>query len=909
MLRIHPSENAAAAKQYYRGGLTTSDYYIERGVAKGFWGGIAAKKLGLSGEVKPKYFDRLVDNLHPMTGEKLTPRTKAKRRAGYDFTFNAPKSVSIVYALSDFATRKAIRVAFEAAIQQTMYELEQRMHTRVRKNGKNTERQTGNMVWARFTHDTGRPLDGIPDPHLHTHCYVFNTTFDHHENRWKAGEFEPIKSSGAYFEAVFHNHFAGILHEQGFGISRTKSRWEITGIERKAIKAFSTRANLIDEIARADKITSPKEKSGLAAKTRQSKKSLKLPDVIHADWVRRYYESGSAPIDSIKEHRTKKNITIEQVVDYTIAHLFERQSTITTEKAMTTALRVGVGHVTQEQVYMGLHSRGALFQSHKGKEYMTMPHVLEEEQRVLAFVRQGRGRFKPFAPPDFRIARDFLNDSQQAAIKQLLASTDFVTAIQGKAGVGKTTVMQEIKDQLERQGKTMFAFAPSADAARNVLHKDGFDNATTLAKLLHDQTMQQRVKNSVVWLDEAGQTGMGSMLALLRIVRDQSARLILTGDTQQHGSVERGDAFRLMQQQAGLNTAKLDHILRQKPLFYRMAVDKVEKSIFGALEALHVMDAFREITDADGRYQTLADDYCRSILDHKSVLVVSPTHKEADYATHYIRERLKFAGIVGKKDYQHIRFKSLSSYFTEAEKQLSSSYTVGQVIQLNNNLPDGLMRGQAFTVLDHHSSTHLQVQAFGGQEQYQLPLAYGKRFDVYEPQPISLAKGDQIRVTKNSFAKQGRQRLNNGSHYTIERIAKNGDLVLTNGLVLDKDFPHVHHAYVTTSFASQGKTVDHMLIAQSRMSFGEASYKEQFYVSLSRGRHQVAIYTDDLKGLKKELTKNQQRLGASELIKEPAAKHSSWFGNMKQALRHYRHKVAEYTKSILPQFTKTNPAR
>ena len=139
-----------------------------------------------------KAFDRLADNFHPITGEKLTPRTKSNRRIGYDFTFNSVKSVSILYGLGDFTMRRTIRTAFETAIVQTMFEIEQSMYTRVRKGGQNAQRLTGNMVWGRFTHDTARPIDGIPDPHLHTHVYAFNATYDKAEKRWKAGELSLI---------------------------------------------------------------------------------------------------------------------------------------------------------------------------------------------------------------------------------------------------------------------------------------------------------------------------------------------------------------------------------------------------------------------------------------------------------------------------------------------------------------------------------------------------------------------------------------------------------------------------------------------------------------------------------------------------------------------------------------------
>ena len=94
---------------------------------------------------------------------------------GYDFTWCVPKCVSLLYALTG---DREILDAFRSAVDETMSDLEAEMKTRVRKNGKDTDRQTGNMAWAEFVHTTSRPVDGMPDPQLHAHCFVFNATWD-----------------------------------------------------------------------------------------------------------------------------------------------------------------------------------------------------------------------------------------------------------------------------------------------------------------------------------------------------------------------------------------------------------------------------------------------------------------------------------------------------------------------------------------------------------------------------------------------------------------------------------------------------------------------------------------------------------------------------------------------------------
>src|SRR5207248_2849486 len=196
MLRIIQQASAKDAKRYY----ASADYYSEGQEIVGAWGGIGAQQLGLDGIVDQPSFDRLCDNLDPATGRPLTVRTLSDRTVGYDFTFSVPKSVSLLYALSG---DRDILDAFRSAVDETMRDVEAEMKTRVRKGGKDTDRATGNMVWAEFIHTTSRPVDGIPDPQLHAHVFAFNATWDSEERHWKAGQFRGLKADAPYFQAGF----------------------------------------------------------------------------------------------------------------------------------------------------------------------------------------------------------------------------------------------------------------------------------------------------------------------------------------------------------------------------------------------------------------------------------------------------------------------------------------------------------------------------------------------------------------------------------------------------------------------------------------------------------------------------------------------------------------------------------
>jgi conjugative relaxase-like TrwC/TraI family protein len=196
MLATKAQYSLSNAEEYFKEHLQVGDYYMEGRRVMGQWIGQGAESLGLSGVTHTDEFLKLCRNLHPTTGERLTQRHNgtrteagkdgnlhevANRRVFFDFTFSPPKSVSIAALVGD---DRRILEAHDEAVQVALRQLETYAATRVRKDGETSYRLTGNLVGAVFRHDTSRALD----PHLHTHCILFNATRDSVENRWKALE-------------------------------------------------------------------------------------------------------------------------------------------------------------------------------------------------------------------------------------------------------------------------------------------------------------------------------------------------------------------------------------------------------------------------------------------------------------------------------------------------------------------------------------------------------------------------------------------------------------------------------------------------------------------------------------------------------------------------------------------------
>ena len=841
MLRIIQNSSAAGAKSYY----STADYYTEGQELVGQWRGEAARQLGLSGQIQPESWDALCDNRHPQTNEPLTLRRKEERRVGYDFNFHVPKSVSLLYGLTK---DQRLLDAFRDSVDATMQDMEAEMKTRVRKRGLNEDRVTGNMVWGEFVHFTARPIDGIPDPHLHAHCFVFNSTWDDKEHAWKAGQFADLKRDAPYFEAVFHSRLASRLGDLGLQVERKKWGWELAGLDKATIDKFSRRTAQIEDEARKLGIVTPEGKSELGAKTRERKqKDLTLAALRH-EWRSRLtddeFRSVQALTDKIGGRPLPEDADAARgAIERSIEHVFERKSVVPERELLAQSLKRSVGQASVAMVETAFHQHDLITAERLGRRMVTTPNIIAEEKRMISFARKGRGSQRRLGHKDRTLQREWLNDGQRRAVEHVLNSPDRVILVRGAAGVGKTTMMQEAVEAIEANGQTVFTFAPSA-SAKSVLQQEGFDRADTVARLLVDTKLQEQVKGHVVWIDEAGLLGSKTMAQVFELAERNDYRIVLSGDRKQHGSVERGAALRLLEEEAGLIPAEIREIQRQSGK-YKAAVKALSAGdIERGFDHLSDLGWIREVPTVD-RYRMMAADYIESVSHGLDTLVVSPTHLEGDRITAEIRSELKAAKRLGTDERT---FASLENvHLTQAERAEPESYFPGDVLVFHQNAK-GFTKGQRVIVGDEP-----------------LPADHAARFQVFHPTEIAFTRGDKLRVTQNGKTLDGQHRLDNGALYQIDHFDAAGHIVLDNGWTVSKDFGHFTHGYCVTSHASQGRTVDRVLIGQSSESF-KASSREQFYVSCSRGRKEATVYTDDRAALLDAVRRSDDRITATELV-------------------------------------------
>ena len=282
----------------------------------------------------------------------------------------------------------------------------------------------------------------------------------------------------------------------------------------------------------------------------------------------------------------------------------------------------------------------------------------------------------------------------------------------------------------------------------------------------------------------------------------------------------------------------------------------------------------------------LVDDYLAGLNAGKQMLVVAPTHLEGQEITAEIRQRLKQAGKLGTDDTTVEQLRPLN--WTEAERGDLERYTGEEVLVFHRN--SGTFKaGDRVRVADWKPGDHFKSPS---------------HFSVYTQGGTALAAGDTIRITANGKTKDG-HKLNNGAVYQVKGFNKDGDIVLANGWTVGKDFGFLTHGYVATSHASQGKTVDRILLAMGSESL-PAINADQFYVSVSRGRERATIYSDMAPAaLRDAIQKTDSRKSATELMTPVKPKRKNRVRSIlkmaRDRLKRLRDNVADVTKQIVKQ--------
>ncbi len=895
MLTLSKAISSAQAQTYHKLEYTSDaqSYYKQDDTVKGEWQGKLAASLGLSGEVAPLEFSRLTEGMHPQTEEQMVKHREGKEysnadgsttkpvehRAGWDATFSAPKSVSLTALVGG---DEQVKEAHRAAVTTALEELEKYTHARI--GGNNPAEQTGKFIAAKFEHDTARPVNGYAAPQLHTHAIIFNVT-ERADGSTRALQPQALFESQNYATAVYQSALTYQLRKLGYEIEPGQSGApEIKGYSQDYLDASSPRSQQIKEQMERAGFQGPEAAQIAAHSTRDRKQTLK-PEEVRAAHKEMAAEYGNQPERIIAAARERALSQSQETglqpdsrgaVAFAKEKVFEREAVADERVIMREALRRGMGEVSFSEIQDEFERRreegefrSVQGQKHSSGRSFTTPETIASERANVQHVLNGQGASAPMlsdaAAQRQATSRDFFNEAQQTAIREVLTSTDRVHGFQGLAGSGKTSTLAAIREGAEQGGYKVEGFAPTSKAAGQ-LREAGIE-ANTLQSFLARQKNADAASKHLYMLDESSLASTRQMRAFLEKIRPED-RVLVIGDTRQHQGVDAGRPFQQMQE-AGMQTSRLDTIMRQKdPELLRavqhLATNETEKGIALLAEQGRVT----ELRSGTDRIAAIAKDYAAR---PENTIIVSPDNRSRQQINEAVRGELLKTGTLAD-DGQRFLTLSHRSDMTGPDRTWAAMYRPGDVVQYERgSRAEGIERGSFGVVRSSDAATnHVTVELSSGSSvEYDPKRVYG--VNVYRETSREFATGDRLQFS----ALNKELGISNRDMGTITKMEPDRLTVLMDGKeqrsvsFSPSEFRQFDHGYAVTSHSSQGLTADRVIANIDTDSSRSLINNRLAYVAISRASEDARIYTNNAESLGQRLATDVTKTAALDFTTKP----------------------------------------
>jgi len=870
---------AAQAETYYEEKYSHDDYYTQEQRVVGQWFGRGAHELGLTGEVVSEDFRAVLHGLRPASGQVLVHKANGyeDRRAGWDATFNAPKSVSIQGLVGE---DHQIIEAHRKAVSRALEELEQ--YALSRRRGGSEWVVTDNIVAASFDHIAARPASGVedgngPDPHLHTHVVIANMT-RRPDGEWRGLDPIEIYRAQTFASAVYRSELAYEVQRLGYGIrvGGQDGRWELDAYTREQVMAFSRRRQDIERAMARSGLTGTGAAQNIAHQTRLSK-DQRDEESLKAEWRSRAQQYGIGfERRFVQRHRSVPTLEekAREAIRQSIDENTQREAVIDRRGLEAKALQHAMGSVQlgqirteSERFVQGGRLIAAGQSANSPQGTYTTPEMIALERENIAIMRAGQSKVTAVgSSSDIRLwasQRQLASDQARAA-DVMLSSNDWITSIEGRAGAAKTTTVGAIREFAEQQGYAVYGFAPATRAVKSLV--DARIVATTLASLLESQSRRDPPRpKQISIIDESSLLPTRQVNRLLHKASDEGvARLIFVGDQRQHHAIEAGRPIFQMQQ-VGMTVARLDTIRRQRDPELRQAVERAANGeISESLLILEPRGDIREVADIKERRKQIARDYAAAHQAGKRVLVVSPANDERRELNKAIRAELIAREQVAPAGQEHTILVNRGLF--GSQRAIAYNYEEGNVVRFTRGSRQfAVAKGDYARVeaVDRDANLLAVKTAEGRRIEYNPLRLFG--VEVFRQEQRILSRGDRIQFRAPDRALG----VANGEFATIESIHFGRAVMrLDDGKQLKAAcdrLRHIDHGYASTSHPAQGATVDRVIVDIDTRLSPELVNRKQFYVSISRARDALMIFTDDRAQLGRTVSRTREKSLALEL--------------------------------------------
>jgi len=899
MMTISKPLSAAQAQAYHRDefGNAQQNYYTEADRIRGTWHGKLAEAYGLRGEVQEEHFARLSQGQHPITGEQLVQHqssreylneqgdkvTTMEHRAGWDATLSAPKSVSLTALVGG---DERVREAHRDSVQVALDELERFVQARIGRN--HPAETTGQWVAAKFEHDSARPVGGYAAPQLHTHTVFFNLT-ETEDGKTHAIQPQELYKSQQYATAIYRSELAHRLQELGYEIELGKSgQPEIKGYTQEYLNASSLRRQQIKEHLEEQGLRGAGAAQIAAHQTREEKLSALSHEEMRAKHEELAGAFGNQPQRVVQEAQARaapghqrseqREARAQEAVTYARDRNIEREAVVDERVLMRDALRRSMGESSFWEVRQNLEHRirsGEFVEVGRQRpegpdRTLTTREMLDYERDNVARMKAGQGGHDPLVSEEARqeLSGKFghLSNSQRRAVDEILSSRDQVVGLEGVAGTGKTTSLAAIREAAGRQGYQVEGLAPTSRATQQ-LEEAGIQSSTLQGHLARSH--RDDGDRHLYIVDESSLASTRQVNEFLRRLEEQD-RVIFVGDTRQHQGVEAGRPFQQLQE-AGMHTAHLDEIIRQKDPSLKQAVEQLAHGqVREAIENLTRQGRVHEVANREERLEAVAKAYAER---PDNTLVVSPDNRSRQEINQRIHRELQSSGRVEEQEHR-MSVLVPRQEMTGTDRQWAVQYAPGDIVRYTRGSQAvGVKSGEYVHVtgVDREHNL-LTIERDSGQR-----LTYDPRrlhgVSVYRETERDFSTGDRVQFT----APYRDKHIANRQLGTVEKVDAEGNLQVRLDSGQDVQFsirehPHVDYGYAVTSHSSQGATADRVLIhVDTEQAHEQLVNSRLAYVSVSRGRYDAQIYTNDAEKLGEELSRDVSKQSALETVHQMLA--------------------------------------
>jgi len=492
---------------------------------------------------------------------------------------------------------------------------------------------------------------------------------------------------------------------------------------------------------------------------------------------------------------------------------------------------------------------------------LTTREMVNLERDNIARMQSGRGRYAPIAsePEVERIQERLahLSGSQHMVVEEILTSRDQVIGLQGIAGAGKTTSLAAIRAGAEQQGYRAEGLAQTSRAAQQ-LEEAGI----TAHTLQHHLASGQKADDGrrLYFVDESSLASTKQVNEFLMRLNRRD-RVIFVGDTHQHQGVEAGKPFEQLQR-AGMHTAQLDQVVRQKDPLLKEAVEQLARGeVREAIESLAQQGRVHEFANPQERMKAIAERYSEN---PENTLVVSPDNASRREINGLIHRELQARGVVSEEEYPQTVLTPRQD-LTGADRQWAAQYAPGDIIRYTKgSRAIGIEAGGYAHVRGVDTDQNLLTVEGGDGKQITYDPRRLQGVNIYREAEREFSAGDRVQFT----APYKDEHIANRQLGTIEEIDAEGHLQirLDSGREVQlnlREHPHLDHGYAVTSHSGQGATADRVLVHVDTESAHEQLINSRLaYVSVSRGRYDAQIFTNDADKLGDELSRDVSKHSA-----------------------------------------------